>query len=445
MSDPANSAQIEDVLSSIRRLVSEETARQVRQEETPFPLETQGEEQADGAADLADATPTEPVDAEPVQPVLEALVLTADFRVDAPVTESVSEPLETSSDNGGDESFAATAEPVLQDPPEMAEPVYSDEPEEGSQAPHDMLSEIKPSEVEHEDASFPQEPTFENSPIDPAMWGTNTTEHTLEPERSDDDYDGGQSVESIQDESQLEDAPDLIWADTASIDEALAEVEPETADETDIPMGHDLGDDAAHADENAPATVDAAFLSALNVAMTAQQDEPDPAPDAAEDTQGSPAPSQWAEPDALDTDDQEMPRPDTRYYEDQHYAEQNVTSLDKHREAVFELHKIMARAEAEPQEASPDPTFDPEPAANATLDPVELPPEIEETIVEHVTDDERLVTLDESVVDEEGLRELVSQLVREELKGSLGERITRNVRKLVRREIHRALAAREFE
>ena len=37
------------------------------------------------------------------------------------------------------------------------------------------------------------------------------------------------------------------------------------------------------------------------------------------------------------------------------------------------------------------------------------------------------------------LRELVAEIVREELQGGLGERITRNVRKLVRAEIQRAL------
>lgn len=41
---------------------------------------------------------------------------------------------------------------------------------------------------------------------------------------------------------------------------------------------------------------------------------------------------------------------------------------------------------------------------------------------------------------EEELRELVAQIVREELQGALGERITRNLRKMVRREIARALA-----
>lgn len=52
---------------------------------------------------------------------------------------------------------------------------------------------------------------------------------------------------------------------------------------------------------------------------------------------------------------------------------------------------------------------------------------------------------EETILDEDALRDLVSEIVRKELTGELGERITRNVRKLVRREIHRALVTREFE
>ncbi|PWK53108.1 hypothetical protein [Silicimonas algicola] len=45
---------------------------------------------------------------------------------------------------------------------------------------------------------------------------------------------------------------------------------------------------------------------------------------------------------------------------------------------------------------------------------------------------------------EDAMRLMVGRLIREELQGELGERITRNVRKLVRREILRALNARDL-
>ena len=52
---------------------------------------------------------------------------------------------------------------------------------------------------------------------------------------------------------------------------------------------------------------------------------------------------------------------------------------------------------------------------------------------------------DEAVLDEEAIREMIAEIVREELQGELGNRITRNIRKLVRREIHRALAAQDLD
>ncbi len=64
---------------------------------------------------------------------------------------------------------------------------------------------------------------------------------------------------------------------------------------------------------------------------------------------------------------------------------------------------------------------------------------------EAMDEDVDLFGADETLIDEEVLREMVADIVRQELQGTLGERITRNVRKLVRREIHRALAAHELD
>lgn len=52
---------------------------------------------------------------------------------------------------------------------------------------------------------------------------------------------------------------------------------------------------------------------------------------------------------------------------------------------------------------------------------------------------------EDAEIDETALRDLVSEIVRQELQGALGERITRNVRKLVRREIQRALLAHRLD
>jgi hypothetical protein len=50
-----------------------------------------------------------------------------------------------------------------------------------------------------------------------------------------------------------------------------------------------------------------------------------------------------------------------------------------------------------------------------------------------------------TVLDEAALQQMIRQLIRDELKGVLGERITQSVRKLVRAEINRALAAHSLD
>jgi hypothetical protein len=70
------------------------------------------------------------------------------------------------------------------------------------------------------------------------------------------------------------------------------------------------------------------------------------------------------------------------------------------------------------------------PASSMTdHDPVPLP---DETVVAL---NGQAAIVDAGLLDEETLRRIVAEAVREELQGVLGERITRNVRKLVRREI----------
>lgn len=48
-------------------------------------------------------------------------------------------------------------------------------------------------------------------------------------------------------------------------------------------------------------------------------------------------------------------------------------------------------------------------------------------------------------LDEAQLRDLIRTILREELQGALGERITRSVRKLVVAEVHRITAARDLD
>ncbi len=69
-----------------------------------------------------------------------------------------------------------------------------------------------------------------------------------------------------------------------------------------------------------------------------------------------------------------------------------------------------------------------------------------EAIAEEPMDDDLAAFIGAgSVMDEGQLRALVMEIVRQELQGKLGERITSNVRKLVRREIARAMTTAEYD
>lgn len=107
------------------------------------------------------------------------------------------------------------------------------------------------------------------------------------------------------------------------------------------------------------------------------------------------------------------------------------------------VHAELEQAAAGIAEAVVPPAPEPEPEAR--LEPeTKLEPQADEAPEEN-TVAQGLFDRQEPLLDEEKLREIVRDIIREELAGTLGERITRNVRKLVRVEINRALATREFE
>lgn len=107
-------------------------------------------------------------------------------------------------------------------------------------------------------------------------------------------------------------------------------------------------------------------------------------------------------------------------------------------DAAFDA-DLKAALESVEREAEPE-----KPAIDETPHSESAPSETAET---EIAEAAIAATVTDAFVDldEDTLRPLVANLIREELQGELGERITRNVRKLVRREILRALAARDAE
>ncbi|MCR8549895.1 hypothetical protein M4578_18870 [Salipiger sp. P9] len=95
-------------------------------------------------------------------------------------------------------------------------------------------------------------------------------------------------------------------------------------------------------------------------------------------------------------------------------------------------------------ETEPEPA--PQPAANVLRGPAwqaESAPRAE--IADSAQAEPPARSDDLGAIDEDILRDMVAEIVRQELQGSLGERITRNVRKLVRREIHRMIVSQDLD
>lgn len=131
------------------------------------------------------------------------------------------------------------------------------------------------------------------------------------------------------------------------------------------------------------------------------------------------------------------------------------------------LHKVVGAMKLEPSNEATDAYLNVEMSEvdfDAELDeavansikvpeePAPAPAKPQETLAEDASKEAETALAEEAIgaavvdiLDEDDLRPIVSQMIREELQGELGERITRNVRKLVRREILRALAARDTE
>lgn len=114
--------------------------------------------------------------------------------------------------------------------------------------------------------------------------------------------------------------------------------------------------------------------------------------------------------------------------------ESELEQEPEHSEVAPEQSVLMDEADTQPDEADVPESIDPEFEDAAPEISMVAP------LPEEALDDG-----EEFEIDEDALRPLVAALLREELQGEIGERITRNVRKLVRQEIQRALAVRELE
>ncbi len=336
MSDPVTNVEIEDVLSSIRRLVSHGDAAR----SPDAPVGTQG-----GAA-------SETAVQSPAGAASDKFVLTPALMV-VENTPAFDNPDEVVVEEGTDDGW------------------YRSEP-----APNDASGDAGPSVTALVgEADAPSESDF-----------------------------GAQTGSSFEDEGPLE-LTNLVWE---PIEEAT-----EDAGETATSLGADEG-----TTDDGPQTVPdrsdlVATIAELEAAVGVDTDdfEPDGSEVAAQTIEWPGA----AARSSLDTiEDAQV---ETSLEDGPRTQEQ--TSNDTTEEPVF-AHRSESVAGAEPQDAFERPASEDD-------------------------DLDGLLEAGGMALDEEALRALVSEVVREELTGPLGERITRNVRKLVRREIHRILNSQDFD
>ena len=450
MSDPVSNADIEDVLSSIRRLVSDE----------PVDAPERDPDAADSAVERFVLTPafrvTEDDADEPVENSAHSVVPDAQTEVSeiasdhaenvhefAPVhtnlesldgAATVAETSETSAAKDGDELNSQISVEYQSDEEWSDEAIEANPDEAVQAAEQEKLTE----ELAAQNASPPMDSSLEERIAEleaaieqtPQEWEPDGSEEILDDEttpislnlvNSNDDADLMNAITGVEAES-----PESTLISSAP--------EPISENESLEPDDQTLADPIAASDSNVIETPVAEIAAA----------DHETTPDAEI---------------AADVDESPLEELDSETLSDL-AVEASHSAFDEVGDATsdigaFEAEDVLGSAEmvdlSDPAESEMD--MDETPARDVT--PEE--PEADEFLADPVDpamgaasggtepDDGNFLADDEAALDEDSLRAMIADLVREELQGVLGERITRNVRRLVRREIQRALAMRDLE
>ncbi|MFT6647187.1 hypothetical protein [Pseudophaeobacter arcticus] len=376
MSDPVTQAEIEDVLSSIRRLVSEDGRV------APRPVSAQAVENRGQSQPVATA--------QELPKPTSRLVLTPALRV----AENVSNAAERNADQPEAAVVSAGAEVSEGREPacDLPDGSYMDLEVEPELDPGEVLAFRRNDTVELDSAAA-HEPVVQHSAAE-------QPEALLDrPEASPD-----QAAEGVE---QEETAP---WCDPEATLFGAVEPSSEDAAEANLDADQASGDQASeHQASEHQASEDQAeeLYGSQRVSAVVQKI-------AELEAKVARASGQW-EPDGASSDP---------------YAGTNIETLE------WQDHMDEAEAEFDADQASQG-----HDETDTNFDAAAL---AEEAVTGATMDALDVGGAEESYLDEESLRELVADIVRSELQGALGERITRNVRKLVRREIQRALAAQDL-
>lgn len=399
MSDPVTNVEIEDVLSSIRKLVAEDVR----------------------------ATP---VMRKPERPG--RLILTAAQRV----RDETPEPDQT-------------REPVL-----LTQPILPEGTPPEELAIEDIPGDARLSDFGEVEGAFPdldeierEEPHSETP--DPSEASAETEQHDDVSETWDVEADAADGIVQeaarselhrlIEEEvsAALAESPDRDMAASDDVDDEVWDVpgsdDDWDADQWDAEVTSDPAEESS-VDSTAD-TLDAAddlFESAADMDTHEQTAESDAAPVqpplltledkvaalgrlVARDNHEFEEERDRPDADELAAISEPMTWPDASYEDVEDLPEQDASN-------VLHAQDVWPQTPVSPE-------TDPAPAAPQSAELQTLPP-VDPSAIE---------------IDEDTLRQMVVDIVRQELQGALGERITRNVRKLVRREIHRMLISQEFD
>lgn len=374
MSDPVSNVEIEDVLSSIRRLVSTDHREPRGQREAKAPID----------ADRLVLTPSlrvEPADKDEVSDSTD--IDTSEFH-------------EAPQEDENKESLSLRAWQVEDETPSEHEPEQADELERTEDEGRSDLSD--------HDAQETEQPVFSGDHVDEFRFGR-SDECDPETEEADDlssaeawlDDEPAANGDALADLAEdMHDGDEIAWQDSESADEA----------------GEEATDAKPDVDDRGATELEAR-IAEVEAAVAAREDEWEPDGDADDAYAGaSVSPLPWAD----HTEDDEPVAEFAHHSEPLAAPQMPAEELEDEPADVYEAEEV-SDDEAEARNAAPETE---EKGGSAWYG-------------------------DDAILDEEALRDLVSDIVRQELQGALGERITRNVRKLVRREIHRALMSQDFD
>lgn len=449
MSDPVSQPDIEDVLASIRRLVSEDGRPAERRRPAsgngrlvltpalrvhePAPAE-RGAEDEEVEGDDAEGALVRHAETEALRKGLSGA---AERRADEAEIWPV-DPAEAGDDaveDDGEDAVAADGDDAsaVPDAPEASTPV-SESAGDASLAEDEGWVTVP---VQHEpvDELIFAKPRVASGPAAPPEEPANAT---------------AAADASAENARQDEAWPNEATADIGGVDEAEAweGAEPAPGEDAATPSPED---GTAEAETIRPVSLEekiAELEALLNGDDTSWDDE------------GAAAPAPAAEDEALPWEDyvaddgaDATAGPASELQEDTAGAPSPFWNVVTAAAAVPEAAPgagAPAWERVEPAAAIPDAASPVGGAQEEDVAPDTAAPDEEDVAPDASTPDEQEDSTAEApetegVIDEAALRELVAQIVREELQGKLGERITRNVRKLVRREIHRALTAQDLD